>query len=259
MTNKRISLAFFSIVFFSLNLLAQSDIDQLLKDFIGDDWNTVSTAKDKLENYEEKALPQILSMLDNNTKNKLKNTGSLIYPGAEKFFGYGQIIDYDIDNISVRAGWLLEEISFNNFGFTGIHISDEDLIGFIKLTFPEYYNNSTNRKALESSSVDNLRKTIHDLSVKNAKDWWQRVGSNWTRLKALDDALKSYDEKCQVKALFYMRNGDTKCTGLTKDYYIDNISKEIVRLSTSDTKRISENAKLILFDTKFLWLESKSQ
>ena len=56
-----------------------------------------------------------------------------------------------------------------------------------------------------------------------------------------------------------MRNGTTKCTGLTKDYYIDNISKDIVRLSSSDTKRISENAKLILFDTKFMWLDNKNQ
>jgi hypothetical protein len=259
MANKRVIIVFFSTMFILLNIHAQTDFDQLLKDFVGADWSTVSAAKEKLENYEEKTIPLIIPLLENNTVNKLKNTGSLIYPGAEKFFGYGQIIDYDIDNISVRAGWLLEEISFNNFGFTGIHMPDEDLIGFIKLTFPEYYNNSTNRKLLETSSVDNLRKIIHDLSVRNAKEWWQRESTTWTRLKALNEALKSYDEKCQVKALFYMRNGDTKCTGLTKDYYIDNISKEIVRLSTSDTKRISENAKLILFDTKFLWLENKSQ
>ncbi len=238
---------------------AQSDIEQILKDFTGNDWNTVSAAKEKLENIEGKAIPQIISLLDDNTVNKLKNTGSLIYPGAEKFFGYGQIIDYDIDNISTRAGWLLEEISFNNFGFTGIHLPDGDLIDFIKITFPEYYNNSTNRKIIESSTVDDLRKIIHDLSVRNAKEWWQHEGNNWTRLNALGIALKSFDEKCQVKALFYMRNGNTKCTGLTKDYYIDNISKEIVRLSASDTKRISENAKLILFDTKFLWLDNKAQ
>jgi hypothetical protein len=247
------SLAIFSSAY------SQIDIDQIIKDFTGNDWNVVSTSKDKLENLEGKSIPQVLALLDNNTVNKLKNTGSLIYPGAEKFFGYGQIIDYDIDNISTRAGWLLEEVSFNNFGFTGIHLPDGDLIDFIKLTFPEYYNNSTNRKVLETSSIDDLRKIIHDLSVRNAKIWWQHDGSSWTRLNALATALKSFDEKCQVKALFYMRNGNTKCTGLTKDYYIDNISKEIVRLSTSDTKRISENAKLILFDTKFLWLDNKTQ
>jgi len=259
MINKGIIAAFLLSVMTLFHVNAQSDIGQIIKDFVGNDWTVVSAAKEKLENYEAKAIPQIMLLLENNTVNKLKNTGSLIYPGAEKFFGYGQIIDYDIDNISIRAGWLLEELTFNNFGFTGVHIPEEDLVGFIKLTFPDYYNNSTNRKTIETSSAVDIRKIIRQLSIRNAKEWWQLESNSWTRLNALSKALISFDEKCQVKALFYMRNGDTKCTGLTKDYYIDNISKEIVRLSTSDTKRISENAKLILFDTKFLWLENKNQ
>jgi hypothetical protein len=230
-----------------------------MKDFICDDWNTVKSAKEKLENYENKAIPQLVILLDNNSINKLKNTGSLIYPGAEKFYGHGQMIDYDIDNISVRAGWLLEEITFNNFGFTGIQLPDEELIGFIKLTFSGYYNNSTNRNKLEKSSVDELRNMILELGVNSAKNWWQNEYTSWTRIKALEDALKSYDEKRQVKALFYMRNGDTRCTGLTIDYYVENIEKEIERHSLSETKRISENARLILFDTKFNWLENKNK
>jgi hypothetical protein len=241
----------------SFNLWSQVEIDQLLTDFKSDDWLKVSEAKDKLENYEDKAIPKIIALLDIPDVVKLKNTGTLIYPGAEKVYGYGQMVDYDIDKIAVRAGWLLEEISFNNFGFTGIHQPDENLVGFIKLTFPDYYNNTTNRKNLESISSAEIRKVILQLSIKKAQTWWKEKASGWTRLAALVDALKSFDEKRQVKALFYIRNGDTKCTGLTKDYYIENISKEIVRLSGSDTQRISENAKLILFDTKFMWLESK--
>jgi hypothetical protein len=241
----------------SFNLWSQGEIDQILSDFKSNDWAKVSEAKDKLENYEEKAIPKIISLLESPDIVKLKNTGTLIYPGAEKVYGYGQMVDYDIDKIAVRAGWLLEEISFNNFGFTGVHQPDENLIGFIKLTFPEYYNNSTNRKNLESISSPELRKIILQLSVKKAQAWWKEEGTGWTRLNSLLGALKSFDEKRQVKALFYIRNGDTRCTGLTKEYYIENISKEIVRLSGSDTQRISENARLILFDTKLLWLESK--
>jgi hypothetical protein len=243
----------------STNLFSQAEIDQALADFKSDNWPKVNEAKDKLENFEEKAIPKIVALLESPDVVKLKNTGTLIYPGAEKVYGYGQMVDYDIDKIAVRTGWLLEEISFNNFGFTGIHQPDENLIGFIKLTFPDYYNNSTNRKNLESISSAELRKVILQLSVKKAQAWWKENGTGWTRLSALVDALKSFDEKRQVKALFYIRNGDTKCTGLTKEYYIENISKEIVRLSGSDTQRISENARLILFDTKLLWLEPKLQ
>jgi post-segregation antitoxin (ccd killing protein) len=241
----------------SFNLWSQAEVDQVLSDFKSDNWAKVSEAKDKLENYEEKAIPKIIALLESPDIIKLKNTGTLIYPGAEKVYGYGQMVDYDIDKIAVRAGWLLEDISFNNFGFNGIHQPDENLIGFIKLTFPDYYNNSTNRKNLENISTTELRKVILQLSVKKAQTWWQEKAEGWTRLNALVDALKSFDEKRQVKALFYIRNGDTKCTGLTKDYYIENISKEIVRLSGSDTQRISENARLILFDTKLIWLEAK--
>lgn len=236
----------------------QSNIENTIKEFISEDWNTVKTAKDILENMEAEAIPSVMPLLDNGEIVKLQKTGSLIYPGAEKFYGYGQIVDYDIDNISIRTGWLLEDISFNNFGFSGHHLPDEQLISFIKITFPDYYNNSTNRRKIESSSAAELRRLIHKLSIENVKDWWDQNKDTWTRLQALVDALQSFDEKRQVKALFYIRNGSTKCTGLTKDFYIDNISKEIVRMSSSDTKRISEHARFILFDTKFEWLENKN-
>jgi hypothetical protein len=239
-------------------LKGQSDIDKLIKDFTSSDWKTVKQAKIKLENYQALAVPKIMVLLDRTDTVKLTNTGSLIYPGATKFYGYGQMIEYDIDRIAVRAGWLLEDLSFNNFGFSGCHLLPEDQMNFIKVTFPAYYNNANNRKKLESSSDAELGNIIFKLSVKNAKDWWASEGSHWTRLQALVDALKSFDEKRQVKALFYMRNGETNCTGLTKEYYIDNIAKEIVRLSGSDTQRVSEHASNILSDTKFQWLETKN-
>jgi hypothetical protein len=239
-------------------LKAQADIDQLIKDFTSSDWKTVKEAKSKIENNEALAIPKVLLLLDRDETVKLTNTGSLIYPGATKFYGYGQMIEYDIDKIAIRAGWLLEDMTFNNFGFSGCHLVPEDQLNFIKITFPEYYNNANNRKKIEASSETELGTIIFKLSVQNAKDWWSSQGATWTRLQALVDALKSFDEKRQVKALFYIRNGDTKCTGLTKDYYIDNISREIVRLSSSDTQRVSEHASNILSDTKFQWLESKN-
>jgi hypothetical protein len=238
---------------------SQTDMDQLIKDFTSEDWVKVKSAKEQLENYEEKVIPKILPLLEDKTTVKLKNTGSLIYPGAEKFFGYGQMIEYHIDVIAIRAGWLLEDLTFNNFGFSGIHLPDEDLENFIRLTFPAYYNNSTNRKKIEGCTPEILKKTIQELSIANVKSWWAREGATWKRLTALNEALRSFDEKRQVKALFYMRNGTTRCTGLTREYYIDNISRDIVRLSISDTKRISENAGLILSDTKFSWLDDKPQ
>jgi hypothetical protein len=232
---------------------------QLLANFVSNDWKQVKAAKQELESMEGTIIPDLISLLDENRLVKLQNTGSLIFPGAERFFGHGQILDYDVDYIAIRVGWLLEDITFNNFGFSGIHLPEDEAVDFIKLTFPVYYNNSVNRKKIENASKEELRDMIQTLSITNAKNWWKINSTSFSRLEALDDALKSFDEKRQVKALFYMRNGTTKCTGLTTEYYDDKLIKEISRLSRSDVQRISEHAKLILLDTSLDWLKMKEQ
>lgn len=223
------------------------------------DWKVVKAAKLSIESMQGEAMPELIKLLDNTQNVKLENTGSLIYPGAEKFFGHGQILDYDIDFLAIRAGWLIEEISFNNFGFSIIHQPKEELITQLKITFPDYYNNSANRKKIDAASDSELRALAQKLAINAAKTWWKADGSKWTRLNSLVAALKSFDEKRQVKVLFYMRNGVTKCNGLTREYYYEEISKEIVRLSGSDVQRISEHAKLILLDSKLDWLTMKVQ
>lgn len=241
-----------------LNLLSGQDKKQWLSDFKSNDWKKVKPAKLSLESLQGDVIPDLISLLDNKDKVSLENTGNLIYPGALKFYGHGQILDYDIDYMLVRAGWLLEEISFANFGFSGIHLTDDEARDFIKMTFPEYYNNSSNRKKIESAQNPELRKIITDLSVASAKAWWASEKTTFSRLNSLVEALQSFDEKQQVKALFYLRNGRTRCDGLTREYYYNEIIKEVGRLSGSDVQRISENAKLILLDTKLEWLSIKT-
>jgi hypothetical protein len=246
------------ISFIALVLNAQ-DKKQLLADFTGSDWQKVKESKISLENMQMIVIPDLILLLDKKEKVKLTSTGSLIYPGAEKFFGHGQILDYDIDYIAIRAGWLIEETAFQNFGFTGIHLPKDEMSDFIRITFPEYYSNPDNLKKIQLASQDELRSIIQDLAVRQTKKWWEEESVDFSRLNALVDALRSPDEKQQVKALFYMRNGTSKCDGLSKDVYYDLLIKEVGRLSSSDIQRISENAKLILLDTKFEWLALKLQ
>jgi len=54
-------------------------------------------------------------LLKDTTFIKLKNTAVLIYPEAEKFYGHGGIVYCDIYWISVRAAWLPDEITFQDF------------------------------------------------------------------------------------------------------------------------------------------------
>jgi hypothetical protein len=232
-------------------------VNDLLKDFQSDDWPTVLKAKESLENLEGKSIPDLIKLLSSDSFVKLQNTSDLIYPGAEKFYGHGQIIDYDIDDISIRAGWLLEEITFQRFGFDGVHIQEDRLISFIKNNFTDYYIIPGNRDKLEKLTIHEKRNLIKDMSVKKAIEWWKRESKNWNRLSALIGALRSDDEKRQVKALFYIRNGRTQCTGLTKSFYKRNIHHIINELSKVQLKRVSEHAKLILLDTRYEWLKMK--
>jgi hypothetical protein len=234
-----------------------NEIKVLLDELKSYEWNKVLQAKEKLENLEAEAIPYIIPMLQDKSVRKLTNTGDLIYPGAEKFFGHGQIIDYDIDKTDVRAGWLLEELAFQNFGFTGVHIQADDLSDYIRFNFPKYYTNSKNRKLVDTSSETEKREMIRNLSTKEAEKWWADQADTWNRFDALVEALGSDDEKRQAKALFYIRNGKTSCTGLNRESYKSDIKNIVLELSKSPLKRISEQSKLILLDTDFDWLSLK--
>ncbi|MBN2484457.1 MAG: hypothetical protein JXB34_00650 [Bacteroidales bacterium] len=255
-TVQKITGIIFSLVL-AVSVNAQ-DKNQLLSDFTSADWPKVKAAKTGLENLQGSIIPDLIQLLDSKEKVKLTNTGNLIYPGAEKFFGHGQILDYDVDFIAIRAGWLIEEITFSNFGFSGVHVSKDEMPDFIRITFPDYYNNSANRKKIETAPLEELRLVVLKLAVNQVKEWWKENGQNFSRLNLLLQALRSFDEKEQVRALFYMRNGVTSCDGLSRDFYYDELIKEVGRLSGSEVQRISEHAKLILMDTKFEWLELKA-
>ncbi len=255
---KRITIiTFCSAVLINVGISQDKEIDKLLKDFQATDWGIVLQAKEKLENSEAKSIPGLIDMLKDNTVKKLTNTGDLIYPGADKFFGHGQIIDYDIDKIDIRAGWLLEDLSFQNFGFSGIHIESKNLSDYIKFNYPKYYNNSKNRQLVDKATDKEKRDIIKKLSIAAAQRWWADEGGDWNRLNALMSALGSEDEKRQAKALAYLRNGKSRCSDLTVEAYKSKIEPLINELSKSPLKRISEQAKLIMLDSDFEWLKIK--
>ncbi len=230
---------------------------QLIHDFLSTDWPTVLAAKEKIENLGPAGIPDIIAVMNDCRVHELQNTGDLIFPGAEKYFGHGQIIDYDIDDICVRAGWLLEDLTFLNFGFTGIHLPDAELSVFINHTFPDYTSIPSNQRQMEELSVAGKRRLIRTLSIERVKNWWKTAAAGWTRLDALEEALNSSDEKCQVKALFYLRNGKTICKGLDEHYYKLKLEPLIMKLTNVETGRVSENAKLIMLDSDFDWLALK--
>jgi len=243
------------LVIFSITGYTQGNHQELLENFKKSDWIIVHDAKIKIESLEAELISDLILMLNEDKEVKLLNTGDLIYPGAQKFYGHGKIIDYDIDNLAIRAGWLLEEITFENFGFSGIHIRAEQLVPFVKYTYPEYYRE--NEKTVDEMSEAELRYMIRNKSIEEAQKWWADNKGEWTRLDGIINALKSHDEKRKARTLSYLRNGNTKCTGLNNQFYKTDLHQVIVKLSKSPVKRISEQARLIIDDTSQEWLKIK--
>ena len=131
-------------------------IRKLVDDFVSADWTKVEAAKSELESVQAESIPVLMELLDRDERVELKNTMDLIYPGAEKFQGHGWFLDYDIDWISVRAGWALEDLTFQNFGFRE---------GDIKY-------------------AAEMKKLKRAEAVSRAKTWWQADRQSWNRFKS---------------------------------------------------------------------------
>ena len=207
-------------------------------------WGTVWVAKDSLEKLEHEALPYLIKNLNAKDKFvKLKNTADLIYPGATEYYGSGWIVDYDIDWLSIRTGWVIEEITFENFGFRESIIDENELIE-MQMDPMKY------QKYIESGKYyfkifPNKIKDIKTL-IKKTNDWWNENSSNWTRLQGITDALSSKDTQRQSNALQYLRHGEFGIDGLTEKYF-DQIIRPIVEgLLNSSDDSISQDAKLLL-------------
>ena len=110
-------------------ILNDARLNQYIEKLNDSDWETVYKAKDSLEKLEYKSLPYLIQNLNKKDEFvKLKNTTDLIYPGSTVFYGEGWFVPYDLDWISIRTGWVIEEITFENFGFKEINITEDELI-----------------------------------------------------------------------------------------------------------------------------------
>src|SRR5262245_27636996 len=92
-------------------------IDELFRDLVASDWQRVEYAKLHLVSRQKEPIPRLIALMSDDARVPLTETGDLIYPGAKEFYGHGFIVDYDLDVLAVRAGWVLEDLTFQDFGF----------------------------------------------------------------------------------------------------------------------------------------------
>ncbi|MEZ5429028.1 MAG: hypothetical protein R2747_22470 [Pyrinomonadaceae bacterium] len=221
----------------------KKSVDQLVADFVSNDWiGRVVPAKEELESRGSESIPQIIALLDQEKEAPLKNTADLIYPGAKEFYGHGWIVDYDVDRISVRAGWFLESLTFQDFGFQSRLIDHDDLLQAVIKS----RGNATIKDVMKPEKKEELKKQARAAAVKKAKEWWENSSSQWKRFDAIVEGLKSDDADLQYRIFQWLRNGDTKCEGLSLESFDKLILPEVERLAKSENENIRKEAELLL-------------
>ena len=211
-----------------------------LDEFVESEWRKVFKAKDTLMMFDKEVIPHLIDLMkDEKRFVKLKNTADLIYPGATEFWGHGWFIPYDLDWITIRAGWALEELTFQNFGFVENSITDVDLIQFHKDNYEEYIKTGKHDVNFERESFKKLSSSIN-----KATEWWIQNEKDWTNLKAIKEALFSDDVERQFNAISHLRYPNYESKGLTIKFYEEELESRIKELSNSKDEGVAQQAKL---------------
>jgi len=222
------------------------------------DFGDVYQVKDSIVNRGKEAIPILIALLKDTSFVKLKNTADLIYPGADKFYGHGWIVNYDIDWISVRAAWRLEEITFQNFGYHEQTISEDQLIKLHQQNYTSYLQTGSHDIDFKNKTPKEKLIAYRQMLADSVSKWWDKNQSSWTRFKALKEALASPDEQRQSLAFEFLRFDETKCDGLTRDSYQKELMPLVQKIKDSKNRE-AEQAKLLLDDKEYYWLKIKTK
>jgi hypothetical protein len=190
-------------------------------------------AKGELESFQGEIIPQLLALLNDSSFERMDNTLDLLYPGAGVVNAWhGGRLDYAIDYAAVRAGWLLEDLTFQNFGYTTFEVpaqsySLSDLLGNI-LGCVDRPKSKESLLREDTVWMRAKQREQRNQFAQTAREWWQNTPKPWRRTEAIKEALQSDDVRRQNAALNYLWEGKTKCDGLTPVVYEAEI-KPLVR------------------------------
>ena len=236
---------------------SQTRLETMINHLRQANFGKIYSVKDSIVNGQENSIPKLIALLKDKTFVKLQNTADLIYPGSEKFYGHGWIVKYDIDWISVRSAWLLEELTFKNFGYQDTKITEDKLMALHKKNnAPEYLQKGFHDIDYKDKTSTEQLKVYRLMLADSVSNWWDKHKSTWTRFNALKEALSSNDEQRQGLALHYLRFEKTLCDGLTKEKYETEL-KHLVENIKKQKGEQAEQAKHLLDDKEYYWLNSK--
>ena len=185
-----------------------NNLDSLLKAFKSKDFDQVVLgAKVALEMKQKEVIPTLIQLLQSTEYTKLYYSNQLMYPGSKRvIFDYEKIIPYELDWIYLRAGWLLEDLTFMDFGFRSKAIDSPSIKeikqnnrseGNEKIYTVNWQNRQTEAQIIESRKVLTIKVTT----------WWDQNKGSWTRVSAIKKALQSNNEFC-INCITSERNND---------------------------------------------------
>jgi hypothetical protein len=227
-----------------IEVINTSDFDnpELISDFISSEWGKVFKAKDSLMNIGKITIPDLLKLMnDSKAFNKLQNTADLIYPGATEYWGHGWRINYDLDWIAIRAGWALEDLTSQHFGFKENVITEKELMELHQSNYSDYIKTGKHDVSFEREKFKQLESIIA-----NAKKWWENSEENWTPLSGLKDAIFSDDINRQLDAIQQMRYPRFKIKGYTQEWFEREINERIIELNKTEDEGLKLQTDLLL-------------
>lgn len=225
-------------------------------DLKSDDYFRVSSARNKLESQQVRSIPALIDLLDSTERVVLtRNVHDLIYPGARPLPPKGGVVNYEIDWIAVRAGWVLEELTFQDFGFSG--------------GLPDWYR-LTNLRTSEEIVQQYLNprrwdreppreRASYQEAISKAHAWWQSAQAEWSRFDALAEAMAGDNALRQAMALGWLRHGKTSCDGLNPKTYEVNVLPLVRQLAESGQPAVKEQAQLLVDDDEGAWWKWKTE
>lgn len=191
-----------------------ASVEELIQDLSSDYWPRVWTAELRLESRQTEAVPALINLTRSTSHVQLRETWDLIYPGAKTFHGHGYIVDYDLDWLSARAGWALESLTFQNFGFSE-GVIDHDTM--FKATIAGKADEPLH-DVVDLKHDPVAQQKLREAASERAVNWWKQQGPNWSRQNALIEALTSPDPIRAERAMNWVRNGATRCKGFSREF-----------------------------------------
>lgn len=178
-------------------LLLVALADTVRQDFVSDRWPKVQAAADALTVTE--GIPVLLEVMGQDAEVVLEESADLIYPGARRFYGHGLKIDYELNWLAGRAGWVLEGLTFEAFGFRQTDITTADVLN---AAGPLAKGRSTDDLRHDPQVKAALRKR----AVQRAREWWKNQGGKFDREAAARMALNGTDSPKQRRVLAALRS-----------------------------------------------------